>query len=302
MRGQNKDIIVPVDFASSSKQVIESALDLQKKVNGNIHLIHVIDFKDWWSNYAINEEIKAKLEELALHKFKELTNQFPGTNFITALLFGKVYKQILEYAENQKTRFILMYDKHKDDTQNKILGSTLTHVITESKYPVITFKNTHTEILKKIVIPLDLTRKIKFQLFSAIALSMHYDAKLHIVSVVFDNKGNMNSRVEGQLQKVKKTLDENNLDYSIEIIPKVKAFAYQEILEASEKADADMIVIMTHKESYKFDNYIGAFAHHIINHSKIPVLSVTSEAATPSFDSLMHKFLDPLRIYSDKKD
>ena len=66
-------------------------------------------------------------------------------------------------------------------------------------------------------------------------------------------------------------------------------------MEYSEKINADLIIIMTHKEKYNFDNYIGAFAHQIINHSKAPVLTITSNAAN-SETSIINQMVDPLGL------
>jgi hypothetical protein len=68
------------------------------------------------------------------------------------------------------------------------------------------------------------------------------------------------------------------------------------VLQYSEEVGADMIIILTHQEGYTYDNYIGAFAHHIISLSKIPVLSLTASAVDFYFEQYLKRFLDPLGI------
>jgi hypothetical protein len=68
------------------------------------------------------------------------------------------------------------------------------------------------------------------------------------------------------------------------------------VLEYAREIDASMILVMTHQEGYTHDNYIGAFAHHIINHSEVPVLSLTSSATSMNFRKLFKGVVDPIGI------
>jgi hypothetical protein len=61
-----------------------------------------------------------------------------------------------------------------------------------------------------------------------------------------------------------------------------------------------MILLMTHKEGYNYDNYIGAFAHHLINRSSIPVLSLTASATDFNFRELMKSVVDPVGMFFKK--
>ena len=61
-----------------------------------------------------------------------------------------------------------------------------------------------------------------------------------------------------------------------------------------------MILIMTHREGYNYDNYIGAFAHHIINRSSIPVLSLTASAVDFNFREIIKTVVDPVGVFFSK--
>jgi hypothetical protein len=53
---------------------------------------------------------------------------------------------------------------------------------------------------------------------------------------------------------------------------------------------------MTHQEGKVRDYYIGAFAHHIINESEIPVLSLTP-TLPQNEETVMDALVDPFNIF-----
>ena len=68
------------------------------------------------------------------------------------------------------------------------------------------------------------------------------------------------------------------------------------VLEYAEEIEADMIIVMTHQEGFTYNNYIGAFAHHIINLSKVPVLSLTASANNNDIDHYFKTIVDPIGL------
>jgi hypothetical protein len=57
---------------------------------------------------------------------------------------------------------------------------------------------------------------------------------------------------------------------------------------------------MTHQEGFTHDNYIGAFAHHIMNLSKISILSITSVSKNLDFEPFFKELIDPLGVLVKK--
>lgn len=72
------------------------------------------------------------------------------------------------------------------------------------------------------------------------------------------------------------------------------------VLEYAEEGESDMIIVMTHHEGFTYDNYIGAFAHHIINLSKAPVLSLTASATINDIDHYYKTIIDPIGLFRKK--
>ncbi|MGE0077905.1 MAG: universal stress protein, partial [Bacteroidales bacterium] len=178
------------------------------------------------------------------------------------------------------------------------LGSTLSNVIITSKQPVITVKSVTENKFKNILVPLDLTHDCKLKLFNSVALALQHGAKLNIVSVVFGNIDQEDSRIQDKIRKYTKLYNENHIEYTINVIRKEEDFAYRAILDYSSEINCDSIIIMTHRENIGIDNYLGAFAHHIINESPIPVVSLNNASSNKTTKGFLSSILDPMNFFS----
>lgn len=105
------------------------------------------------------------------------------------------------------------------------------------------------------------------------------------------------NRMQDKVNKYAKLYEENHIDYSVKIIRKEEDFAYRAILEYSKEINCDSIIVMTHRES-GIDNYLGAFAHHIINESPIPVITLNNAASSKSNKGIISSIIDPIGIFS----
>src|SRR6056297_548158 len=295
-----KDIVVPINFSKDSENSLEEAIFLSKLLKSRIHLINIVSLGDWWNNLVITKDTKEQLYQLSLENLKKTAALHPETDFELKVLFGKVHEQILEYAESVNSELIILCDKHKEEKENKILGSIVTHVITEAKCPVITIKNRIDTDFKNIVIPVDLSEDTNRKVNAALAFNQYAKAKLHFVSVLFEGIGNRNIRTRKKVKNIEKKLKKHEANYTFKLLRKKRTYAYQDVIEYSDKINTDLVIIMTHKERYSFDNYIGAFAHRIINYSTPPVMTITSQAVKSEKQSVVNKFVDPLGIFNQE--
>ena len=86
----------------------------------------------------------------------------------------------------------------------------------------------------------------------------------------------------------------------MKIFEKDKRPTYQRVLDYAREIESSMILLMTHKEGYNYDNYIGAFAHHLINQSSVPVLSLTASATDFNFREIVKNVVDPVGMFFKK--
>ncbi|MBN2348014.1 MAG: universal stress protein [Bacteroidales bacterium] len=287
---QKSDILIPVDFKIYCLKSIDYAKKLQSVIKGKIHLLHVIESQSWWEGFfRINELIQGAKEKLTLLKKEQELPEDTELMVIT----GKRYLEIAKYANSISARYIIMSDNYPLSKNTKILGSTISQVIMKAEQPVISITENEDSIFKNLVVPLDLNQSCRLQLYNSVAIALTHQSKIHLVSVLFSPDKLQSSRIHEKIEKYKKMYDDNGIDYTAELLVKEEYLAYKEIIKYCKLNKVDSVLIMTHKESYKFDNYLGAFAQHIINEATMPVVTINN-ASAQYWERELRKPSDPL--------
>jgi len=160
------------------------------------------------------------------------------------------------------------------------VGSNALHIVEESSCPVITFPSPKCNAtFKNIVLPTDLTKQTREEVFNAISFGLFFDANIHLVSVIMGGISTRKSRIYKKMQGMKKMIEENGVRCTDKLFKKSHLAIHEVIMDYSKEINADALMIMTHQEIHTSDNYIGAVAHQIIKGSTLPVISLTSAAA-----------------------
>lgn len=287
-------MLVPVDFKKEYINAIKYAKELAPKFSGQIHLLHVMNSNDVWNE----EETPEKRMNVLFNKLVEISRKFnlPENTFFR-IEQGKRPQKIVEYANSIKARYIIMADNYPSTTDNKKLGSTLSNVIINASQPVIAARKVPKTIFKNVLVPLDLNQDCRLKLFNSVSLALQHDSKINLVSVVFGEHESEENRVQEKIDKYSRLYAENLIPYTTKIIYKDDELAYRTILDYAEEMKCDSILIMTHRENTGIDNYLGKFAHHIINETHIPIMSINNASSKKAQKSILKQFLDPINIF-----
>ena len=294
-----RDILVPIDFKEPSMKALSYSINVAKRFNGKIHLLHVLEMGGFWTDLFISVDVVVKITDKAKDKLQEIADNIVTPNGIetaTHIERGRPHEKILEVAHKLRPRFVIMGENHQGTDSEQILGVTVEQVTLNSEVPVITTKGNFDELGSIMLVPLDLTKKTKRQISSAVLYAKNYDLKVCLVSAIIGGISARESRIYKKLHQAKETFEINGIDCGIKLFPRSEVPPYHRVLEYAQQINASLILVMTHQEGYTYDNYIGAFAHHIINESKVPVLSLTSSASAFDYQEVLRDFIDPLAI------
>lgn len=298
MQRELKNILVPVDFNPSSIQALTFSVNLAQQVSGRIILLHVLEtpglLADFFSSgehlVKITDQTKDKLIGLA----ESVRKDHAGLEIISRVERGKPYEKILEVANEIQARFIVLGENHQGHDMKQDLGTTVYHVTLKSPFPVLTIKGKAAKFGDNILVPLDLTRKTEKQLTSALVYALNYRTRITLVSALIGGIKMEDSRIYQKLQDARKTMVENGIECDIKLFERSEIPPFVRVIEYAKEIKAGMILVMTHQEGYTYDNYIGAFAHHIINQSEVPVLSLTASASNLDYRELLTRIVDPI--------
>ncbi len=287
---EDHKIIVAYDFQELSDAALKQSYKLAHFVSSGILLVLVINddllllsdvFRSEHSDHmkkkitdVMEKEISERLQQVAAK-----TSAEAGVPVGFRIETGKIYERILAVADEIRPRFIVMGRTSKQSGTTRF-GSNAMHVVEESGCPVITIPNITCETgFKNIVLPIDLTKQTREEVFNAISFGLFFDATIHLVSVVMGGIAERKSRIYGKMQKMKKMIEENGVKCTDKLFKRSHHAVHEVLLEYTKDIHADSVMIMTHQEISTSDKYIGAVAHQIINDSHVPVISLTSAAS-----------------------
>jgi nucleotide-binding universal stress UspA family protein len=301
-----RKILIPVDFKEPSEKAVRYAGRMAERLKSQLVLLYVIDTPGILAQFfssgdhlvKITGEAKEKLFKLA----KSVKKEIPGIKTETLVERGKPYQKILEVAKETGANLILLGENHQCGNPEDELGTTVYHVTLKSRVPVLTVKGDTSRMKDNIVVPLDLTKETREKLAAALFYGLEYGAKVHLVSALVGGIAKKESRIYKKLKVAREMLEKNGLECEMKLFDRSDVPPFRRVLEYAEKVDAGMILLMTHQEGYTYDNYIGAFAHHIMNLSKIPVLSLTSVSNNLDFSPFFKAIVDPIGVFINKQE
>jgi nucleotide-binding universal stress UspA family protein len=103
-------------------------------------------------------------------------------------------------------------------------------------------------------------------------LAKLYAAKIHILGVQHHMDDSAIKQFNVMIENVEKVMKHAGLLYNTTLVNGDNLA--EQTLKFAEKNGADLIVVLTDHESELNDSLLGALAKQMVNHSKIPVLSI----------------------------
>lgn len=277
---QKNTILVPVDFSDIANHALNHAVQVAKHFNNNLALLHVVEESSLPSFLSFGKD----------NNSSQAGSQFEGTlktmaadikakhniDCTVVTKTGRIYKQIAETATELGCDSIIMGSNGAAGFE-QIIGSNASRVISHSDVPVVVVKSEEVPFraYKNIVFPLDLTLESRQKVKWAIRIGKAYQSTINIITYKVGDEFLDNKMILG-LRQVERLLDENKLNYTVEILESMEGNFAVETLAYAEKINADLIMIMTQSEDKDFSEYlIGTYAQQIVNKSqKVPVMCI----------------------------
>ncbi|CAN5810273.1 universal stress protein [soil metagenome] len=280
MNSEIKKIMVPTDFSETSKMALAHAAFLSRLLHAELMLVHVQAFDPFY--FEIPEPLlvvqdHSKLDNFIEGKLNELADQVEaeyGLRPRHLTITGHVANEIMLLAQQEKTDLIIMGTHGAKGFEELFLGSNA-HKITElAPCPVLTVQvHSGKPGFTNIVLPIDRSLHSRQKVGIATSLAKMYGAKIHIFGLLSDaEEENAYDKLQIVLDQVQDAVENAGVAYTRHTV-KGKHLA-TEALKYGKDVKADLIIIMTDHESALTGFFMGALAKQIVNHSRIPVLSI----------------------------
>lgn len=138
-----KRLLCPVDFSAPSLSALRFALSIAKESDADVTVLRVFEL---WEDVAIPELLLEDRRRLADEARREIDSLISDEERdwckpTIQVSFGRAYLEILAVAEHQKADLIVMGVHGRSALDRTLFGSTTSHVVRQSRCPVLTLRN-----------------------------------------------------------------------------------------------------------------------------------------------------------------
>lgn len=274
-----KNILFPTDFSELSNNALTTAIAMCKRHNATLHILHVVESRFLViprEAYNAAVYLIPELEKSAMVRLDELSGKIKAKNSIpvqTHLAFSNPAEAITEKAIELTCDLIVMGTHGASGFREFFIGSNSYSVIKNTTVPVLTVPGKKKiDEFKKILFPVRATTGIVDKFDFVEPIMKKNNAELVILGLSLKNEiFNPVNRKAVTIELGRRLRIAEAAFKSVFYVCKNYA---KKVLEIARKEKVDLIVINASLDYSWRQFFIGPYAQQVVNHSRIPVLSI----------------------------
>lgn len=286
---QVKKILIPLDFSKTSTLALEHAAHLCKAFGSELHLLHIYNSStvDVLPNLkAVSAQVdnRSEILQLVSDEMDAIGKRFKDkfdVHYSIEVREGAITKEITKEAKEIGADLIVMGTHGVSGFEEFFIGSNAYRTVTSAPIPVLTVQ-AHAERIgfKNIVLPVDGTQHTRDKVSQAVTFAEAFDSTVHIVGLYKKEDEEDQAVFNLKMKQIEDHFDHKGIKHTTEHLHGDNIAKLT--MNYAEKINADLTIIMTDQENYT-GFFVGPYAQRIVNHSKIPVLSVTPLGVVKGF-------------------
>jgi nucleotide-binding universal stress UspA family protein len=141
-----ESILFPTEFSEGSSYALEYAVDLAKRYNAKLYLLHVIydiaKGAGWYVPHISMDELYKDIEKGVKKELDRFGNEeLRGLkNVVRTVVIGVPHDEITEFVKKNKIDLIVMGSHGKKGMDRILFGSTAAHVVRFAPCPILTVR------------------------------------------------------------------------------------------------------------------------------------------------------------------
>lgn len=258
--------LVPHDFTSVGDVALKYAMHLGKRVKTEIMVVHLV------SDASKVAAAKQKLDTL-IANFEQIENVV----LTSRVEVGSIFEDIGKIAKKEYAQLIIM-GTHGATGMQKLFGSYAMKVVTSSNVPfLVVQENTPITDIKRIIVPIDLSKESLQITNVAGDLANMFDAELHVVSEKHTDQI-LSKKMANRILLVKNQYDDRKLTSHFPHLEGGGSF-HKKVQDYAQKMNGDLIALAYHSESIlpQFDKFAQSL---ITNSMNLPCVIINSKSAS----------------------
>ncbi len=294
-----KNILIPLDGSHLAETALPAAASLAEKLNAPITLLHIIEQK---APEAVHHERHLTRPKEAEAYLEDLVKQsFPAgikANWhVHTAAVKDVAASIVEHALTEfQPDLIVMCTHGRSGVRELLYGSIAQQVVAQGTTPLLLIKpggeTSATFKLDKILVPLDSGPIHDDSLPATQKLARAYDSNIHLLTVIptFSTVAGEEAAASTLLPATTSALLDINVENAKEDLQahldELKQAGFRataevargdpttEIINISEKLNADLIVLTTHRKAGAAAFWARSVAPNVARRTRIPILLI----------------------------
>lgn len=264
-----KRILVPTDFSPNAEKALNYALQLAKKSEGEIFLIHAVDSEKTERDCTIaGEKMAAKTKGIAEQE---------KVNITTKIYQDLPVNAILDAIKEFKIDFVVMGTLGNTALPERIMGSRTAKVIGKSMVPVLAIPPmSDWKVPNKILLAIKDFEEKNSQILPVIQMARLFSASIQ-VTIFTDTDDDFVEDYDDHELKIaayRDILKEQFKDVEIHAVHLAGHHFRENVKNWIANNNIDIMVMLTHKKNIIEKIFVGSMAKKMSYHISIPLLAI----------------------------
>lgn len=269
-----KNLLVPTDFSEQAENALKVAVQIAKKRNSKIYLLHSIELPVQLANARESNGLPEPFfyMELARKQFRTFREKPYLKDIEVHDLVGhnEIYEEINTACEKYDIDLIIMGSTGASGFKEMFVGSNTEKVVRTSTTPVLVIKDKYPNFeINNFVFATDFSDKFKKAFIKAKKFADLIDAKIHLLLVNTPASFKTSEESSKLMLDFVKEMDLTN--YSLNVYNDVSV--EKGILNFAKSINAQLIGMATHGRKGISHFLNGSISEDMVNHANVPIIT-----------------------------
>ncbi len=270
-----KNILVPSDFSTESREAFRFALALAEKTSGTVHVLKAVDLPVMYESalgaapYYFDPTLIKELKDDARLQFEKLKDEHKTNVPVDfAVQEGAVTPTIRNFIKEHAIDLVVMGTRGASGMEEYLIGSNTEKVVRFSSVPVFAIRKAPAlNSIRNIVFPTTLDPMPATLLSHVKGLQEFFQARIHLLMINTPYNLQRRGDEEARMNAFAKQHDIKN--YTVNIRNEFRE--PHGILNFAKEIGADLVAMGTHGRRGLAHLFAGSITEEVVNHVDCPI-------------------------------